>query len=60
MKYVSLSHAQDKSKNIFHYFFTKLKADHLSYSIYKHDAINIADLRRMQNACHINFVMPSP
>ena len=29
-------------------------------SIYKHDAINIADPSRMQNACHMNFVMPSP
>ena len=60
MKYVSLSHARDKNKNIFHYFFTELKASHLSYSIYKHDAINIADPSRMQNACHMNFVMRSP
>ena len=47
MKYVSLSHARDKNKNIFHYFFTELKAYYLSYSIYKHDAINIADPSRM-------------
>ena len=60
MKYVSLSHARDKNKNIFDYFFTELKADNLFYSIYKHDAINIADPSRMQNACHMNFVMRSP
>ena len=30
-------------KNILLYFFTELKTYHLSYSIDKHDAINIAD-----------------
>ena len=30
-------------KNILLYFFTELKTYHLCYSIYKHDAINIAD-----------------
>ena len=39
----SWSHANDKSKKIFHYSFTKLKIGHLSYSVYKHDAINNAD-----------------
>ena len=29
----SLSHAYDKIKNIFVYFFTDLKTNHLSYSI---------------------------
>ena len=37
--------------------FTELKTSHLSYSIYRHDAINIADPRSMQDACHMNFVI---
>ena len=37
------SHARDKTKNIFLYFFTELKTYHISYSIYKHAAIYIAD-----------------
>ena len=40
---IQRSHANDKSKKNFHYFFTKLKIGHLSYSVYKHDAINNAD-----------------
>ena len=48
-----LSHTHDKTKNIFLYFFTKLKTCHLSYSIYKHDTINIADPCSMQDACQI-------
>ena len=28
-----------------------------SYSIYKHDAIDIADPCSMQDACHMNFVI---
>ena len=32
---ISLSHACDKTKNIFIYFFTKLKTYYLSYSICK-------------------------
>ena len=40
-------------KNTFLYFFTGLKTYHLSYTIYKHDAINIADPSIMQDACHI-------
>ena len=30
---------------------------HLSYSIYKHDAIDIADPSSMQDASHMNFVI---
>ena len=38
-------------KNMFRYFFTKLKKiDHLSYSFYKYDAINIANPSSMQDA----------
>ena len=47
-----LSPAWDKKKS-----FTELKTSHLSYSIYKHDAINIADPSSMQDACHLNFVI---
>ena len=50
-------HAREKTENIFLYFFTELKTYHLSYSIYKHEAIDFADPRSMQDACHINFVM---
>ena len=32
-----------------------IKNNHLSYSIYKHDSINIADLSSMRDACHMNF-----
>ena len=39
----SLSHTSEKTKQIFFYFFTKLKTYHFSYSIYKHDAIDKAD-----------------
>ena len=42
--HVSLSHARDKTKNIFLYLFNGLKTYHLCYSIYKHDAI-IHELR---------------
>ena len=31
----SLSQSRDKTENIFLYFFTELKTNHLSYSIYK-------------------------
>ena len=40
-------------KNVFLYFLTELKTKHLSYSIYKHDAIDIADPSIMQDACYI-------
>ena len=34
-----------------------VKTEYLSYSIYKHDAIDIADPNSMQDACHTNFVI---
>ena len=43
LRIFSLSHGCDKMKNILLYFFRELKTYHLSYSIYKHDAIDIAD-----------------
>ena len=52
-----LSHAHDKTKNIFLCFFTELKTYHLSYFTYKHGAIDIADPSSMQDACHMNFVI---
>ena len=39
----SLSHTSEKTKQIFFYFFTKLKTSHLAYSIFKHNAIDKAD-----------------
>ena len=39
------------------YFFTKLKTYHFSYSIYRHDAIDIADPSSLQDMCHMNFVI---
>ena len=51
-EFFSLSYAHDKAKNIFLYFFTKLKTDHLSYSIYKHNTIDIADPRSTQGEPH--------
>ena len=38
-KFFSLSHARDKTKNIFPYFFAELKTNHLSYSKYHINAI---------------------
>ena len=43
-------------ENIFLYLITELKTFHLSYSIYKHDAID-AGPSSMQDACHMNFVI---
>ena len=43
----------NSSENILLYFFTELKTHHLSYSIYKHDAIGIADLSSMQDGLHM-------
>ena len=31
------------------YFFTELKINHLSYSVYKHDAIDIVDSSSIQD-----------
>ena len=39
----SFSLARDKKKNIFLYFFTELKTYQISYSIYKHYAIDVAN-----------------
>ena len=39
----------------FLYFFTELKTYHLSYSINKHDAIDITDPGSMQDVCHMNL-----
>ena len=52
-----MSHGRDKTKKISLYFFTKLKTYHLSDSIYKHYAIDVADPSSMQDACHMNFVI---
>ena len=49
-----MSPAWDRKKS-----FTELKTYHLSYSIYQHDAIDIADPNSMQDACHMNFVIES-
>ena len=46
---VSLSHARDKTENIFLYSFTELKA----YSLLRH----IVRMHSMQDARHMNFVI---
>ena len=46
-------HLWQDEKNFFLYFLTELKTKHLSYSIYKHDAIDTADPSIMQDACYI-------
>ena len=52
----SLSHARDKTKNIFLISFPSPKLTISTISTYKHYAINIADPRSVQDACHMNFV----
>ena len=52
----SLSHARDKTKNIFFISFPSPKLTISTISTYKHYAINIADPRSVQDACHMNFV----
>ena len=52
----SFSLARDKKKNIF-YFFPELKTYHISYSIYKHDAIDVANPGSMRDACRMNFLI---
>ena len=52
-----LSHARDTTKNIFLYIFTELKIYRHSLSIYKHDAIDIADPSNIREACHMNYVI---
>ena len=51
--FFSLFNTRDKTKNIFFYFFNELKTYNLPYSVYKHDAVDIADLSSVQDACHI-------
>ena len=41
-----------QDEKIFLYLFNGLKTYHLCYSIYKHDAIDIADPSKMQDKCH--------
>ena len=54
--FFALSRAWDKEK-IFLYSLPSSKPYHLSYSIYKHDAIDIADPSSMQDVCHMNFLI---
>ena len=42
LRIVSLSHAREKTKNIFLYFFTELKTIYLSYSIYDTHSLHLA------------------
>ena len=57
LKSFSFSHAREKKKNIFLYFFTELKTYHISYSNYKHDTIDVTNPSSMQDACHVKFVV---
>ena len=55
----SLSHACDKTKNIFLYFFTELKTYHLSY-FYQHKSLTfnyeLGTIEKVMNEkCHIQF-----
>ena len=45
----SFSLVRDKKKNIFLYFFTELKTYQISYSIYKHYAIEVANPSNVSN-----------
>ena len=54
--FIALSLAWDEEK-IFPYFFTDFKTYYLYHSIYKHDAIDIADPNRMQDEWHVNFAL---
>ena len=42
-----------RRKNIFLYFFTELNIYHLSYSVNKHEAFDIADPSSMLGAYHV-------
>ena len=42
-----------RRKNIFLYFFTELNIYHLSYSVNKREAFDIADPSSKQGACHV-------
>ena len=53
---VSFELGKEREKDVFYpTLVTRIKNNHLSYSIYKHDSINFADLSSMRNACHMNF-----
>ena len=53
---VSFELGKEREKDVFYpTLVTRIKNNYLSYSIYKHDSINIADLSSMRNACHMNF-----
>ena len=53
---VSFELGKEREKDDFYpTLVTRIKNNHLCYSIYKHDSINIADLSSMRNACHMNF-----
>ena len=52
--FIPQSWQDEKHSSLFLYRAQNL---HLSYSIYKHDAINIADPNSMQDMCHMNFVI---
>ena len=53
---VSLSHARDKTKNIFLHSFTELKTYSLSRHIYK-TLLILVRMHGMQDARHMNFVI---
>ena len=53
----SLSHARDKTKKHLTLFLHRAQNLPSLFSIYKHDAIDIADPSSMQDACHMNFVI---
>ena len=48
-----------RRKNIFPYFFTELLTYHLSYSIYKHDAIDIVDPIAVYICRHVSYELRS-
>ena len=53
----SLSHARDKTKKHLTLFLHRAQNLPSLFSIYKHDAIDIADPSSMQDACRMNFVI---
>ena len=53
----SLSHARDKTKKHLTLFLHRAQNLPSLFSIYKHDAIDIADPSSMQDACRMNLVI---
>ena len=49
-KYLKKTFVRHNAKN-------RIGETNFSYSIYKHDTIDIADPSSMQDACHMNFVI---